>query len=63
MATYWNGSMCINQVYDQSFCDKNRMCREDIGLICSSLCNKCVQYSTVFWNSTSCGKYECLSDE
>jgi hypothetical protein len=55
--TYWNGSMCVNQIYYQTSCNMNKVCREDIGLTCSSSCNKCLCQSTTIWNSTSCGKY------
>ena len=55
-ATYWNGFMCINQVYYQDSCTTNEMCREDIGLTCSLSCNICLCNSSAVWNSTSCGK-------
>jgi hypothetical protein len=63
VGTYWNGSMCINQIYYESSCNTNNMCREDIGLICSSSCNNCLCNSTSIWNSTSCGKPRYISEE
>jgi hypothetical protein len=61
--TYWNGSMCINQVYYESSCNANKTCRDDIGLICSSICVKCLyQWSTIPLDG-SCGKHKCISEE
>ena len=62
-ATYWNGSMCINQVYYESSCSTNEMCRQDIGLMCLSTCNKCLCNSTFIWNSTSCGNHFCILEK
>ncbi|CAF1080700.1 unnamed protein product [Adineta steineri] len=59
--TYWNDAMCLNQVYYESLCNTNEMCREDIGLTCSSTCNKCLCNSTAIWNSTSCVASTCPS--
>jgi hypothetical protein len=54
--TFWNSSICLNQVYYGDSCTANEVCRQDIGLHCSSSCSKCICNSTAFWNSTSCGK-------
>ncbi len=53
--TYWNGEMCLNQVYYGNSCNSNEMCRGDIGLICSS-CNTCFCEVTAIWNDTLCSK-------
>lgn len=55
-STFWNGYICVNQVYYQAFCNMNEMCREDINLICSLSCQKCLCRSTTIWNGTTCGK-------
>jgi len=63
IGTYWNGVICVNQVYYQASCDTNKVCREDISLTCSSSCHKCLCESTTIWNSTSCGQYRYFSDK
>ena len=55
--TFWNGSMCLNQVYYANPCNTDEMCRQDIGLQCFSSCNsKCLCSSAATWSNTSCGR-------
>jgi len=54
--TYWNGSICLNDVYYNHSCDTDDTCRRDVGLLCDPLYNRCVCNSTAIWNNTSCGK-------
>ncbi|UJR14432.1 hypothetical protein I4U23_001429 [Adineta vaga] len=54
MNTYWNGSMCLNQVYYLDLCSTNEDCRQDIDLQCSLSCQKCLCSSTTFWNGSFC---------
>ncbi|CAF0990046.1 unnamed protein product [Adineta steineri] len=63
--TFWNGSMCVNQVYYGDSCTMNAACRQDIGLQCSSDCQKCICNSTASWNNTSCviGQTVCPSSK
>ncbi|UJR18015.1 hypothetical protein I4U23_004916 [Adineta vaga] len=51
--TYWNGKICLNQVYYGNSCSSVDMCRQDIGLTCLS-CGTCYCPSTAIWNGTSC---------
>jgi hypothetical protein len=32
--TFWNGSICENQLYQGSWCNNNSSCRTDLGLMC-----------------------------
>ncbi|CAF0989993.1 unnamed protein product [Adineta steineri] len=63
--TFWNGSMCLNQVYYGDTCTMNEACRQDIGLQCSSDCQKCICNSTASWNNISCviGQTVCPSSK
>ncbi|CAF4222114.1 unnamed protein product, partial [Adineta steineri] len=63
--TFWNGSMCLNQVYYGDSCTMNEACRHDIGLQCSSDCQKCLCNSTASWNNISCviGQTVCPSSK
>mgnify|MGYP001030179915 CR=1 FL=1 len=56
-STYWNGSMCVNNVYYQSSCTTDNDCRQDVQLSCSTSCNKCLCSPTFVWNTTTCGEY------
>jgi hypothetical protein len=56
-ATFWNGSMCLNQVYYGNSCTVNEGCRQDVGLQCSASCQKCLDNTTASWNNISCGRY------
>ena len=43
--TYWNGQMCLNQLYNGSNCSySSSSCREDLNLTCSSRTNTCVDF-------------------
>ena len=57
--TYWNGSMCVNQMYYANLCSVKEACRADVGLQCSP-CSKCSCNSTAIWNNTVCGKRHCI---
>jgi hypothetical protein len=41
--TYWNGQICLNQLYNGSNCSSflTSSCRQDLNLICSSQTNLC----------------------
>ena len=56
-ATFWNSSMCLNQIYYGDSCTMNEECRQDIGLQCSARCLKCLDNMTTSWNNISCGRY------
>ena len=34
--TFWNGTICQNQLYQGSSCNMNISCRNDLGLICTT---------------------------
>ena len=34
--TYWNGQMCLNQLYNGSTCNYPSDCRQDLNLTCSN---------------------------
>jgi hypothetical protein len=34
--TFWNGSICENQLYQGSWCNNNSSCRTDLGLMCTA---------------------------
>jgi len=38
--TFWNGSMCLNQIYEQQTCMNNNWCRTDLFYICNA--SKCI---------------------
>ena len=38
--TYWNGSMCLNQVYSGTSCTSDEMCRMDLALRCDAFYNQ-----------------------
>ena len=40
--TYWNGQMCLNQVYNGSQCNYSSACRQDFNLTCSNQTNTCI---------------------
>ena len=42
--TYWNGQMCLNQLYNGSNCSytMSTTCREDLNLTCWNQTNTCV---------------------
>ncbi|CAF3956985.1 unnamed protein product [Adineta steineri] len=63
--TFWNNSMCLNQVYYGDTCTMDEACRQDIGLQCSSDCQKCICNSTASWNNASCviGQTVCPSSK
>ncbi|CAF1403930.1 unnamed protein product [Adineta steineri] len=65
ITTYWNGSMCLNQVYYGDSCTMNGTCRQDVGLQCSPVCQKCLCNSTASWNNMSCviGQTVCPSSK
>ena len=56
--TYWDGSLCRNAVYYNGSCKANNQCRQDLGLQCDLLRERCGCNLTVAWNGTSCGKYQ-----
>ncbi|CAF0922092.1 unnamed protein product [Adineta steineri] len=57
--------MCLNQVYYGDTCTMDEACRQDIGLQCSSNCQKCICNSTASWNNASCviGQTVCPSSK
>jgi hypothetical protein len=38
--TYWNGTMCLNQVYFRASCTSDMMCRNGPGLECDIMMNQ-----------------------
>lgn len=45
--TYWNGQMCLNQVYNGSNCSSSLSCRQDLNLTCSNQTGACGVPSTI----------------
>lgn len=40
--TFWNGSMCLNQLYNGSSCQTADWCRMSLNLICDPIAQRCV---------------------
>ena len=40
--TFWNGSMCLNQLYNGSSCESDEWCRMSLNLICDPIGQRCV---------------------
>jgi hypothetical protein len=41
--TFWNGTMCLNQLYNGSSCISNEWCRTDLNLVCDATQHICGQ--------------------
>lgn len=39
--TYWNGQVCLNQLYNGSSCNYSSQCRQDLNLTCSNQTKIC----------------------
>ena len=62
--TYWNGQMCLNQLYNGSRCNHSSECRQDLNLTCSNQTKTCivprVQGNVSFvWNNICIFAYWC----
>jgi hypothetical protein len=46
--TIWNGVICQNQGYEDTYCSNNQWCREDVGMNCSNLhfCTGNMEYTS-----------------
>ena len=40
--TYWNGQICLNQLYNGSSCNCSSECRQDLNLTCSNQTKTCI---------------------
>ena len=40
--TYWNGQICLNQLYNGSSCNYSSDCRQDLNLTCSNQTKTCI---------------------
>lgn len=40
--TYWNGQICLNQVYNGSYCTSSPACRQDFNLTCFNQTSTCI---------------------
>lgn len=43
--TFWNGSICQNQLYEGAPCNQDQWCRNDLGLTCSASGRICTSSS------------------
>ncbi|CAF1592035.1 unnamed protein product, partial [Didymodactylos carnosus] len=57
---FWNGTLCLNQLYYNFKCNATNWCRNDVGLICTfdGLCG--CNDSQQCWNGSFCSNYSCL---
>ena len=58
--TYWNGQMCLNQLYNRSICNYPLDCRQDLNLTCSNRTKTCISLGEEGTDSLF-GTYTCVA--